>query len=1532
MIDQLDQLAAFARSAPDPESFRQHVRRPRATNEATRNRLSNLENLVGQAARQIPSLDDIQAGDLTWRWLSVLRVHVLHLEGTDTRDRTAAIATLRAVVEDGTLATADSIFSKILELTGAWAAQGGWVTAGMLRRELRAFPLKRSPSHTHAWRVLDRLAERLRGNVRPGLRAGSVSIELDRDEARSGLADAMRAEGDHRSGLVVTGEPDVGKSALALRVSGALRDEGASLMSMSLRDVPDAVGDFEARLGGASLANILASAEVRQLQLLLIDGTESVLEGKGPLLRELATAAFRAGRGVVAVTRADGAPRVREELMYAAEAAEQAGEPTEYVVPGLAANERQKLARAFPGLRRLASEPRAGWLLRRPGLVDALLRAGSSIDADAILCEADVFTAVWNGLIRRWEEQPSNRATPDEREQLAINVARRNLKLEAQTQPGRAAAELRSDGVLVAPENPALSTGDVFASDLFRDFALCRLFIHEEFRPLADAGAPRGTIRATRLACQAVLGDRNRMSAWADLISRFDQLGGTAGSRWVELPYEALLTLGDAEVAIGELWEALTADQGRGLGTLLRLAQLRYVEYDFGDPFALAPVLSVFYSGDQAASRRGVAVTYGPMKRIGNLVLAWLRGMARDNREPDVLRRSIRDHILDSEPSEYDAFAIEALATLGHDLDERAEQWLRRVAAERPDCLASAVESVAVAVSMSRTRPSLLLDLADAYYIERPDPDEDWNWGGFADYGDGIRDHRHDGGLAFGQPLTAWYYGPFYQLLREVPHETISLIDRMLDHAAQHRADRRARSGGGEDTARPPGIDIDLPDLGPRRFFGDDQMWGWYRGLGGGPYPCMSALLALERYLDFVHKEAGIETGVLVDLVLRACDSIAVAGLVVGFLTRRPDKAGEILDPFLAVPDVWSLEMGRIVGERANGQVRDASADTLTGSDRRRNSPQDIVAAMVLEAREDEVRRQALVQVGDQLVENARHGTDVDARSSEYVAMVEGWAAGFRIENYRGSSDEDGYVIAVERPTPVEEALASRTAEIQASRVLYQLQSRYASASGMPEEGPGASLREDIATARSTVSNGFPAGFFRPEDSIASVAAAALRAHALDQAEIDDADLRWAADTVLTAAERPRVDILSNHATIYPMGADRTAAAVVPLLLTEPFEALELDATRLNHCLGALGRSLFDEVRMAYARGCDALWQVPCNVDEQTGVCVRHEPAWQAALASLADCRRAPRNEESLHLEPNPLPPPYDQTLPAVRAADLLVNRLRMPILCAAAAGNTECIPSAAHELSPVLWDAYRRGVNRQGRGGGGYTEAMGHEAIARALIELTLAGDSGPLESHLRTFAGNPYALQPMLDGFARNFTYDERLRESLPQFWNLVLRTVLDAIDAGADLQGERGTWFDWAVAALLPTPTPRSSDPDIDGTLQRAEQTWMRPEALGDLADRWLALAAGEARAVDAVTRLARCAPLSWQATAGLDWIERTIDGKYEQVSNGFYYFWDWIRTLRGSGALTGAARDRFHRIVDGLASGGDREAVTVQRLDE
>lgn len=128
--------------------------------------------------------------------------------------------------------------------------------------------------------VLDRLAAQLTDDTRFRLADAASEVQLDRQEARQALITYLRAAASGPTGLVVTGEPDVGKSALSLCAASQLAEAGTPVTILSLRELPATVLELEALLG-ASLTDVLGATATGAGRLLLVDGAKAALEGRG---------------------------------------------------------------------------------------------------------------------------------------------------------------------------------------------------------------------------------------------------------------------------------------------------------------------------------------------------------------------------------------------------------------------------------------------------------------------------------------------------------------------------------------------------------------------------------------------------------------------------------------------------------------------------------------------------------------------------------------------------------------------------------------------------------------------------------------------------------------------------------------------------------------------------------------------------------------------------------------------------------------------------------------------------------------------------------------------------------------------------------------------------------------------------------------------------------------------------------------------------------------------------------------------------
>ena len=148
-----------------------------------------------------------------------------------------------------------------------------------------------------------------------------------------------------------------------------------------------------------------------------------------------------------------------------------------------------------------------------------------------------------------------------------------------------------------------------------------------------------------------------------------------------------------------------------------------------------------------------------------------------------------------------------------------------------------------------------------------------------------------------------------------------------------------------------PGVQLSIPASGDRYFVGDEHVWAWYRGTAVGPYPCVSALLAVEQTADQWLRQ-GTPLSTLVAALLRDAHNLAMPGLVVGLLTRHAEQVTDEADPFLASPAVWQLEFSRAVMESGiHVQGRD---DPAAGSSRRGWTMTDLAAMLTFTAAEQQ--------------------------------------------------------------------------------------------------------------------------------------------------------------------------------------------------------------------------------------------------------------------------------------------------------------------------------------------------------------------------------------------------------------------------------------------------------------------------------------------------------------------------------------------------------------------------------------------------
>jgi hypothetical protein len=1534
---ELAALSTIARTKPDDQQFRAAVSTAGATTARIRSRLELLDQAVSAASNTEDSQISREEHPLaTWKLLTSLFIIEMRLEGDIQPDRTQSVTRLRPLCQDPSIAS--GLFDTLCALAGGYASAGATVTEAMLRRDLSGVVnLSQGPSHQRAWEILHVLSRRLRERTRDSLNSGGTRLALERRTLRDELITAMATASGNT--LVVSGQPDVGKSALVQIASDELALRGESILTLSLRDLPESAIDLSSFLG-SSIEGVLGSMAVSPIRLLVVDGAEAALEDRFDTLSELARAASSAGLGVVAVTRSDAIGRVTEALTV--QGSEE--QPAQIEIASLSTSEVGQVVAAFPSLARFAEDSRSASLLARPGLLDLLLRANAMAQLpDSTLSEADVFAAVWFALVRRREQNEPGRGSPDGRETALLNLARRQLVHGPEVSPGDPAAmpSLRSDGLILASGPTAAWQGqEQFETDLIRDFALARLFIREGWESLAAADAPRWSIRAARLACQARLlqapqGGMN--DARKILQEELSQLAETFGSRWGELPLEALITLGPAHDWLRDAWLELLMDDGRGLSQLLRLIEQRYTVGDAADPVITEPIVQLIRDHRvqvQDLSREA-------RDQVSAITLKWIRGLALRLRADaaNALRASLRDDLLSGGQDRFSEADLEFLALLGPDMNAEVVSILTDLASTYPHLLAPCVETSPAAMSMAAHHPDLLLQLAQAYYIDLSDP---LNY----PYDNGVRGHHRVGG--FYSRLVAWYYGPFWALLQARPREAIAFINRLLDHAVRCRLQLSAAYGASalprqaDADQRQSGIEIQLPGDRRRWFVGDAAAWSWYRGSSVGPYPCMSALLAVERFADGLLQSAA-DLRPLTNLLLRDCNNLAMAGLVVGFLVRHINEVTDELDVWLVNPHVWRLEFSRASGD-GTFHVQGPDQDDLHGRLNRRWSLREAGTHLTIRAilANDESRLTQLASVADELIERVGESlSDTSApESQETLTVARMWASVLRAESYEPVRLPNGRLGIQYSPPEADEDFEARQQDMDRGMQQIRLLTTYAHDR---ERRPAdiSKLSGDLRLARELSEDppSFAADFLK--DTIPAVAATAVLAFVENRFECQQQDMQWAAGILLDAASATP-DSNQFEPSFFSMGADRSAGMALPALLSSLVEErgwLGADCMEdLDHALKRLMTSGTDEVRRATTTGLDHLWRDKCIPRSEDGRRCRHLLALDAIEASIRTCFIGPYDQAIQRRSFARLEGELVEALTTTPTSDVMTSRLTasMAAICRCVASGC-CVAERATLLRDAVITAHARGA-----------VAWIHEnsvldqnqevqrTTSGSMLRVAGCGDVDGFLAYLDIVLEEPTAFHQFVRDVFSEATYDAECRQYLRNVWPTVMQWILEALSAGRAFSMQRRShdereWGE-AVAAALPTPQLRTEDTDPVATLAVARHDWIGFEALERQISKWLEFAAGIPECTDSMVGYVQTMPPSEQVSRGLGLVSQVVDGQFQRIASHTWLLGEWLETLRSTSPIRGATLAAFQSLVDGLASHGDSHAARIQRSME
>jgi len=1573
---EIAELAVVARGQSNADEFVELVRTPRKFR--TRPRLNHLIDMVADALCGIGEEDAGTPEHRSWRLLQRLWIMQVDLETGHEDDWGRLVGDLKPVARDHTQEQALALRDRLEQLSAELARNAGALDAPALRRRLHGALASASHAAPQGWTRLLALDEQARTTVARSLAPGaSNELTLPRSAVRDELRAALAADGE----LVVVGDSGVGKSALVLdAIAPDQLGADRQAVALNLRQLPTTLLELLALL--SSPVEALLAEMTAPERLLVVDAAEAAAEEHADVFSYCVRAARKAGVRVVAVATTEGAAVVRQLLRSGDD------DPREYSVAGLADDELDAVAAHFPALRRLVDDPRARELLRRPIVVDLLGRAG---DPGLPLSESQALDHVWQSLVRHSGYR--DQGAPDAREEVMLSLADHALRKgdpgDLLARLGHNAVDgLRRTGVLQPASQLPWERVPSFRHDLLRAYSVARLLLTERdpAASLTATGAARWTLPSARLACEIVLSAPDeplhpRVGRFATLQAGFDAIAAAGGGqRWSDVPTEALLVAPDPAVLLSDAWPTLIKDKAQGAARLIRILNVRHRRNGTVDPIVAEPVIAQLVE---------VGTPPAVKQEAAELIRDWLRALVLAGtlvghpvriklRDAIVVQCGENERALDEqeaarlaeiaartpeqvaedearrrkfvglsgsamsrrrrrrpEPTRHRPYQwisdpqVEHLALLGPDLGEDGEAILRRIAEDEPHSLDHAVEPLLAGHSLASYSTELLAALAAAYYIDKPGEDED---DGFGSYGglpdDGIRDHRF-GGL--GLPLAHFLKGPFLALFRADYLGGVSLLNRMLDHSALCRVRilSSLRYGpfaeDGEEAKQVLSISGE-----PREYAGDDHVWLWYRGTGVGPYPCMSALQALE-FVTEEYIRAGAPPQALTSIMLKDAHNLAMPALALGVLVRHLEVVGDAVDPYLVEPAVWRLEFSRSIADQSNGLA--AQIPDVPKPERRSWNLRE--ASMILTFAADADRVAQLKALGEQLQDKARAqvAADASAAAREHLAAVRNWAATLDRGAYEMTRHDDGLLIQQATDPEIEQVLGAANAALRRTNDALGLTVRHAHVRNNGGRAPDIddeALAADLVLARALWDDP-PEPRTLSADGPVAVAASAVELHLTSRAAVSDDDLAWSAQVLLQVAagtsDRENDDF---DDTVFAQGADRSAGRALPLLLLpaagEVRSALSVLDTDGVDELVALSRAVAvngaNETRLAYARGLDDVWSAPCDTAHLFGRC-HHRVAFNLVTESFLRSRLGPWNVEAQRRLIVALEPPAAGSLDALEGDDILVSRLTAALRAmGAAAISPACCADDAQQALQSLLAAHQRAMLAYEHGYHHSDSDSDALVAARAALWQGLAGRNEPVLDYVRGYLGRARPLAEALQAIAVAAEERAEAGQQAHRLWPAVMDMILDAAQADSRIFSER-TWGDYAEAALIPNTAAEWGYL----TIERAGEPyrWRSLLSWASQVDRWLAAVPRSRMSVDHLVIAVRELDVSDQIEQGLRWIERVVAGAVENCAST-YTLPEWLRERRPD-VVTPDQTARWQRVVDLLVVAGDTRVADL-----
>ncbi len=1527
---EVQRLASLARDNADEAEFHAQVHQAKR-HAGYANRYEHLTGLV-KRARPETTCDELRR--LVWSLLNRLWILNFRVESDDESDWVEIGNRLAPLAREGR-----SGADVRNDLHSARAAQfdqkGTVVDLPLLRRKIHSVLAADAGRSSAAWNQLRVEENSALVAVRHEL-AGQVS--LPRTKLRAVVQAELTAAGATQGAILVTGESGTGKSALTLSAATVLATANSDFQCvvLNLRRIRDSVAALSTDLG-MPLADVLSEMSAPS-RILIVDAADATVEGRGPLLREIAAAAHAAEVGLALVA----ADTAAEDAVGAFLGIYPA--PQKFEVPGLDDDELRVVQERVPAIAGALRNLPTKSLYRRFAVVDLLARTGDTVTSP--LDNWQCLELIWTGLMGR----ASGGSTASARTETLLAMSEAELELpepeRLHPRPDHAALDALRADLLVSPENLRRAKPE-FEHDEVRRFATAVRLVRADSitATLKASGPKRWSLSAAKLACEGKLADADDSNAeFAALVDQFDALGDQSTVRWKDVPLEGVLEMSNAYDFLRYMLDADAAKSDDTLATFVRVVSLHQRHEDMVDVPRGEPVVRLLVEEKSELWRQD--------NDAFRLVCEWLNsalmgGLPAGNPTRAALRERLLDHwrthhpqpalaASSGEPGEeavrnvFDGYTkrgrrlrtlnwqitqeryIQLIALLGPDINDDLRDCLCKVAAEEPSCLQPAVDRDWSAWGLGSYDPKFLLELSEVYYVDNQGVGSGIRW-------NGIRDH-HTRGF---RGLSHHGYGSFWVLIRMCPvDDWAPFVNRMLNHAANVRG--LAEDGSG--SVAPGSAFVLAIDGTERTYVGDGDVWGWYRGNTNGPYPCMSALQAVERWIDRM-VAGGAAIGDVARPLLGGCENLAMPALIVGASIRHFGDDPKALDRYFVEPLIWQFERHRVVHEAVGFML--ASDDGITNPERRKWHIRDIVGLLVVNATPE--RRAEFKDLGDQLVANT-------ARFHVGASTIRRWAAALDVDNMTTEPVEGGVLVSIKEPKDIEEELAPMRADMDRGNLLLGLQNKYWIPARQQKEGwvppTPVEIAKDLALAKDLHDNPPQFAASEPYLALAYVAAAAVRSAAAGQPEAFGENASFAITAILAILERAADDAAHDFDALRfenDIGTRGAVAGAIPhLLLPELAEQLAVAGVTLNGVAAVaatLGSLAVTDTCLKFARGCDAVWAHPCSRNP----CI-HRTAyqWTLDLARLSEVGEY--DDELSQVSEVVATGDVMARIPKIRPDRLDTARLSATIRALGrAASSSACVADIAQRDLETLLQTQAHAMATQELSEHSYfIDDHGAQTItaARALLHnrSRLGAVDGPLLGYVKALAPASHVFSSFLCDLGAVGAETQELADAARGVWPTLFAHVLDQVDANRAIYDRPDTFNDYALSYLLPNRPDTTQSLHDEFGLRTFE--WVSPHEFVEFIPRWLVYAAGRPSCLRELIRFLRQLPVETQLSDGLAWIGALCLSRTDRQLVSYTPMDEWLVEVKPEADARGAGGD-WLTLVDRLVYAGNKALAAYSR---